>query len=38
VSTLQWDVMPAGLDGDYLLWCEAPLAAPAWDARGKEAS
>lgn len=38
VSTLQWDVMPAGLDGDYLLWCEAPLPGPASDARGKEAS
>jgi SAM-dependent methyltransferase len=24
VTTLQWDVPPAGLDGDYLLWFEKP--------------
>jgi DNA modification methylase len=24
VTTLQWDEPPAGLDGDYLLWCARP--------------
>lgn len=25
VTTLRWDVPPAGLDGDYLLWCARPM-------------
>ena len=24
VTTLEWDEPPAGLDGDYLLWCARP--------------
>jgi len=24
VTTLDWDELPAGLDGDYLLWCARP--------------